>query len=94
MVMDWEAIYHNDEELGPWSQNEFDHLPMWLCASYINSALVSSSERWKSSEMWWSGNPVMELLQGLDGLAYVNHPKLARGEWYVSVGLLLALMSV
>ena len=36
----------------------------------------------------------MELLQGLDGLAYDNHPKLARGEWYVSVGLLLALMSV
>lgn len=24
----------------------------------------------------------MELLQGLDGLAYVNHPKLARDEWY------------
>ena len=36
----------------------------------------------------------MEILQGLDGFTYVNHLELARGEWCVTVGLLLALMSV
>lgn len=80
MVMDWEAIYHNDEELGPWSQNEFDP---YLCGCGLHRALLWSPHLKDGNVVKCDDqNPVLELLQGLDRFGM-----LITQNWHVASGM-------